>query len=110
MKAPIVAQSAGRPWHIDPANEVLAQLGSVFTGVSVEEAARRLVAHGPNALPEAKRRPLSGVVLRQFASPLIYILFLAATIAFLVGKSSDAAVILVVVMLNAFIGAFQEGR
>lgn len=105
-----VEQPKHRTWHTQSAKEVLAQLGSAATGLSTAEAAQRLAANGPNALPDTKRRPLSAVVLRQFASPLIYILFIAAAIAFIVGKSGDAGVILVVVILNAAIGALQEGR
>jgi magnesium-transporting ATPase (P-type) len=100
-----------KAWHQLSANDAAIFLGVNFTaGLAAQEAASRLAAHGPNALPEAKRRPLSAVVLRQFASPLIYILLVAAVIAFIVGKGGDAGVILVVVLLNAVIGAFQEGR
>jgi magnesium-transporting ATPase (P-type) len=107
---PFLPQTAKEVWHCRPVAEVLAQLGSAANGLSAQEVAIRLAANGPNALPETKRRKLSAVVLRQFASPLIYILFIAAAIAFIVGKSGDAAVILVVVILNALIDAFQEGR
>ncbi len=98
------------PWHQLEVRETLATLGGAPGGLAVTEVAKRLAARGPNALPETKRRSLFGVVWRQFASPLIYILFVAAVIALAVGKSGDAGVILVVVMLNALIGAFQEGR
>ena len=98
------------PWHQVDVRETLAALGGSLSGLAVSEVAKRLAVHGPTALPEAKRRSLSAVLWRQFASPLIYILFVAAVIAFIVGKSGDAGVILVVVMLNALIGAFQEGR
>lgn len=50
------------------------------------------------------------VFLRQFASPLIYVLLAAAVLAFALGKHEDALVILVVVLVNSLIGAFQEGR
>lgn len=102
--------NARPPWHHLDARETLAALNGDLSGIVAAEAAKRLAIHGPNALPETKRRSFSAVVFRQFASPLIYILFIAAVIAFIVGKSGDAGVILVVVMLNALIGAFQEGR
>ena len=98
------------PWHQLDVGETLAALGGAVSGLAPSEATRRFAVHGPNALPEAKRRSFTDVVLRQFASPLIYILFIAAVIAFIVGKRNDAGVILVVVTLNALIGAFQEGR
>jgi magnesium-transporting ATPase (P-type) len=65
---------------------------------------------GPNALPEAKRRTLASVFAGQFKTPLIYLLFVAAGIASALGHHSDAGVIFIVVLLNAAIGTFQEGR
>lgn len=79
-------------------------------GLGEEEARRRLEDDGPNALPEAARKSLAWLFVRQFASPLIYILFVAAAIAVSVGKMGDAGVILAVVVLNALIGVIQEGR
>jgi len=75
-----------------------------------DEAARRLSENGPNTLPEAQRRSLWRTALRQIASPLVYILLVAALIAFSMGHRSDAFVILVVVVVNAILGTFQEGR
>lgn len=79
-------------------------------GLSSEAAARLLAEHGPNELPEAAHKPMWKVFAAQFASPLIYILFVAAVISFAMGHASDAAVILVVVLINSVIGAVQEGR
>lgn len=50
------------------------------------------------------------VFARQFVSPLIYILFVAAAIAFAMGHRGGAGAILIVVFLNALIGTVQEGR
>ena len=97
-------------WHHLATEKTLTALGVSRSGLPVSEAAQRLTGHGPNALPETKGRSLLSLVLGQFASPLIYILFVAAAIAFAVGESGDAVVILVVVVLNALIGTFQEGR
>ena len=97
--------------HALASPEVLKALGSdALAGLSPEEAARRLAEHGPNTLPETEHRSLWRVLASQFASPLIYILFVAAAIAFAMGKRGDSIVILVVVIINAVIGAFQEGR
>jgi len=79
-------------------------------GLSDEEVRRRLERYGANALPEPRRRSLLSVFLGQFQSPLIYLLLLAAGVAAALGFASDAAVICAVVVLNAGIGAFQEGR
>jgi Ca2+-transporting ATPase len=105
------AREIGRDWHALRAEEALAALSSSATrGLSQEDVGRRLRRFGPNALPQPKRRTLASIFLRQFASPLIYLLLLAAGIAFLIGRPSDAAVISVVVVVNALIGTLQEGR
>ena len=100
-----------RDWHALDAADVIAGVESdVAAGLAVEEARRRLARAGPNALPEAKRRSLASVFLGQFRSPLIYLLFVAAGVALALGHTNDALVIFTVVLLNALIGAFQEGR
>ena len=66
--------------------------------------------YGPNALPEAPPRPWWRGVARQFRSPLIAILLVAALLAVALGHHGDAAVILAVVVVNALIGSVQEGR
>jgi magnesium-transporting ATPase (P-type) len=100
-----------KDWHALTVEDVLAAVRSdPAHGLSDDDAARRLAQHGPNALPEAKPRPLVKVFLGQFASPLIYLLLVAAALAFALGHLSDAVVIVVVVLVNAVVGTLQEGR
>ena len=103
--------AGAQPWHALPVDAVAARLrADSQQGLSDVQAARRLDEHGENALPEAKKRSLTVLFLGQFRSPLIYILFVAAALALLLGKQGDALVILVVVFVNAIIGTIQEGR
>ncbi len=98
-------------WHNLSAEEVIGKLNSSRSGLSEDEAKERLQQHGPNELTEKGKRPAILVFLRQFASPLIYILLAAALIEFLVlQKPTDASVILAVVFVNAIIGFVQESR
>lgn len=99
------------PWHAIDADAAVERLGSNSeTGLSSHTAAQRAIEYGPNALPEAATRPLLLLLLRQFLSPLIYILFVAAALAAGMGHWGDALVILGVVLANALIGTYQEGR
>jgi Ca2+-transporting ATPase len=98
------------PWHAHASEAALASLQTSRDGLTAAEAASRLAQHGHNELPEEARKPMWKVFAAQFASPLIYILFVAAIISFSMGHASDAIVILVVVLINAVIGAVQEGR
>lgn len=100
-----------QPWHTLRRDVVVAALASsADAGLTHDQAADRLRQHGPNALPEGERRALVAVLIGQFKSPLIYLLFAAAAVAVALGHVGDAVVIFVVVLLNAGIGAFQEGR
>ncbi len=99
------------PWHAADAEAVLRRLESdADSGLSSEVATRRLAELGPNAIADAPLDPVWRLVLRQFGSPLIYILFAAAALSAALGHWGDAGVILGVVLVNALIGALQEGR
>ena len=101
----------GEHWHALRTDEAVTALESdALAGLSTAESRRRLARYGPNALPEPRRRSIAALFLGQFKSPLIYLLFVAAGVAFALGHRSDAGVIFVVVLLNAIIGAVQEGR
>jgi Ca2+-transporting ATPase len=98
-------------WHaLDPA-EALRRLGcDPASGLDEAAVRERAAVHGPNALPEPPRPSVWRLFARQFKSPLILILFAAAVLAVALGHLSDAAVILVVVVVNAVVGSVQEGR
>ncbi|MFC1930451.1 cation-translocating P-type ATPase [Chloroflexota bacterium] len=98
-------------WHNLTVEEALKNVDSTRSGLSEEKAKERLQKYGPNELMEKGKRPAIMIFLRQFASPLIYILLAAALIEFVVmQKPTDASVILTVVFLNAIIGFVQESR
>jgi len=98
-------------WHNLTVEEALKELDTSRSGLSEEKAKERLHQYGPNELREKGKRPAIIVFLRQFASPLIYILLAAALIEFVVmRKPTDASVILAVVFINSIIGFVQESR
>jgi magnesium-transporting ATPase (P-type) len=99
-----------RDWHALPAQEALRALEARAQGLAPEEAARRLREHGPNALPQAKRRHPMLRFLAQFNNALIYFLLAAALAAAVLTHFVDAAVIVAVVVVNAVIGFVQEGK
>ncbi|MGQ2979603.1 MAG: cation-translocating P-type ATPase, partial [Polaromonas sp.] len=112
---PLSSPSGPKPapplWHTLSASEVLAQLAcDPALGLSAAEVEQRRVREGANTLPETQRRSLLAVFARQFRSPLIYILFAAAVLAVAMAHYGDAVVILAVVLVNAVVGTFQEGR
>ncbi|NLJ58864.1 MAG: cation-translocating P-type ATPase [Tissierellia bacterium] len=80
------------------------------TGLSQEEAKKRLSEMGPNILVEKKGKTKLQMFLSQLQDTLIYILFVAATISAILGEVTDAIIILMVVLVNAVIGMVQESK
>lgn len=97
-------------WHAFPAAEVRARLDVGPAGLGDDEARARLHRVGPNRLPVAPRRPAWRRLLEQFQSVLIQVLLVAAAVTALLGDHVDSIVILAVVLINAVIGFFQEGK
>lgn len=103
------APAAPRPaFHALDPDAVAACLESGPAGLAGAEVSRRLASHGPNVLPAPPAASLLWVFVRQFLSPLIYILIAAAVVSLVMGERVDAAFIGGVLLLNAAIGAMQE--
>ncbi|WP_038043615.1 cation-translocating P-type ATPase [Thermus tengchongensis] len=86
-------------------------------GLSSEEARLRLKEYGPNALPEKPPEPLWRKFLRQFQSPLIYILLFALAVDLVLwglegaqGLPLESLAISAILLLNAGLGTLQEKR
>jgi len=96
--------------HATPAADCLANLATTPDGLTATEAARRLVKHGPNRLPEVRSRGQVVQFLLQFHNVLIYVLIGAAVVTGALQHWVDTSVILAVVLANAVIGFIQEGK
>jgi len=79
-------------------------------GLSQEEAELRLARDGYNEVSSRQEHGSFYRFFKQFASPLIYLLLIAAVITFFLELYVDAIVILFVVLSNAIIGFIQEGK
>ncbi|MFM8635882.1 MAG: cation-translocating P-type ATPase, partial [Planctomycetia bacterium] len=98
-------------WHALPVATVAATLGAdTVAGLSAAEAAHRLERDGTNTFIEPPPVPLWRRVARQFGELMIWILIAAALIAAALGEWADTTAITAIVLVNAFIGFFQEER
>lgn len=99
-----------KPWQTMTLNETFLALGARSEGLSAAEANTRLYQYGPNQLPDAARPSRLLIILRQLNNPLTFILFAATIISFGLDEEADGVFILLVVIINVSIGAFQEWR
>ncbi len=97
-------------WHALDPGSVGRALEAPLSGLTDEEAAERLRRFGPNRLKPPPAPSRWRIFLRQFRSPLIYVLMVAAAIALGLGEISDAGFIAAVLVLNAIIGYANEYR
>lgn len=97
-------------WHAKLEVDILKQLQANSNGLSPETAADRLKKYGENRLLEIKVDSLAIIFFRQFQSPLIYVLLIAAAIIFAMAEIIDGSIILAILIFNAVIGTIQEGK
>ena len=71
---------------------------------------RQQTERGHNVLKEAPEKNALQRFLAQLNDPLIFILFIAASISMLLGEYSDTLIILSVILVNALVGVIQEGK
>lgn len=80
------------------------------SGLSTDEAARRLLAEGPNEVPARARVTVPSSIIRQLRDPLVVVLLVACALTVATGDFADTAVIALVVAVNTSVGVIQEHR
>ena len=97
-------------WHTQTEKELFAKLQTSSKGLSKQETVSRKTKYGANRLPQSKPPSWWEIGIRQFQSPFVYILAVAAIVSLAIGELIDAGFIFGVLCLNALIGGFQEFR
>ncbi|MBI1971118.1 calcium-transporting P-type ATPase, PMR1-type [Candidatus Woesearchaeota archaeon] len=86
----------------------MTKLNTRLTGLSSDEAARRLQAYGKNEVQQKKGESALQLFFDQFKSPIVWILIGAVVISALEEEFIDAVVISLILILNAILGFVQE--
>ncbi len=89
-------------------DEVLKKMKTSVQGFSTEEASLRLKEFGKNVIEKKQNWKWLKLILNQFKDALVWILLVAAGLAFLFHEYRDVVIILIIVFINALIGFFQE--
>lgn len=95
-------------WHTRDATDVIKELNTSKDGLPQAEADKRLAESGYNELKKRKKRGVLSIFIDQFRDLLIIVLLAATLISFLLGETMDGYIILVIVVVNAFMGLAQE--
>jgi Ca2+-transporting ATPase len=77
-------------------------------GLAENDVRRRLHEHGQNVVEEKKQVSALTILLRQFANPIVWILLVAAIVAFAFQHFPEAIAVTIVIVINALIGFFME--
>lgn len=100
-----------RQIHALPVPEVLGRFGTVpHTGLTEAEARARLARFGGNVIAARERAGALGLLLHQFASPVVYLLAAAAALSLAFGDWRETAAIVAVLAVNTGLGFFTELR
>ena len=95
-------------WHSMATEDVLAALNSGQKGLGFKDAARRLAENGPNQLESPTKPSPLRIFLGKFKDYMVLVLVFAALISYIAGETTNAYVILGIVVLVAIIGFVQE--
>ena len=94
-------------WSIS-VTEMLQKLETAKEGLTADEARQRLARYGANLLKPPKRSDALTLLLNQFKSPIILILFFATGLSFFLHDPVDAIIILSIVLISGLLGFWQE--
>ncbi len=105
-----------KKFYTQSADEVLRDLDTGAEGLTEKQAEERFAKFGPNKLKEGKKPTLLQRFFAQLKDPMLIILLIAAAVSALTGmlagenEWAEVIIILVVVLLNAILGVFQESK
>ena len=104
-------QTQQTKYYTQTSDAVLKALDTSKDGLSDQKVQDRLTQYGPNALAEGKRKNKIQRFFDQFKDFMIIVLLVAALISGIVAREwADAIIILMVVLINAFMGVIQESK
>lgn len=98
------------PWHARKLTEVYETLHTSEEGLGDVEAAERLKKYGRNELRSKPPKTILQMLKAQIIDPMVLILIGAAAFSAILQEWTEAAVIFIIVIVNAVIGIVQEKK
>lgn len=98
------------PWHTMTIEETLQAVKSDAKGLSDAEAEARLKKYGKNELKQKPSKTIWRMLWEQITDPMVLILIGASLLSAILKEITEAAVIMLIVIINALIGIVQEKK
>lgn len=96
------------PFWSRPLDSILTELRCGTDGLGERDAADRLRQQRANSLQPTRRAGWPVLLLKQFKTPIVLILLAAAALSFFLRDSTDAGIIIVIILISGFLGFWQE--
>ena len=96
-----------KAYYNETAEAVRRELNGELDFLTGEEVKKRQQKYGPNELAEGKKKSSLQIFLEQYKDFLVVILILSAVVSLFLGETESAAVILIVITMNAILGTVQ---
>ena len=110
----ILLEKQTKPVYLQSVEDVFKEVQSSPSGLSSQEAASRLEKYGANTLHEGKKKSLLEKFVDQFKDSMVIVLLVAAVVSMFAHSGdpdpTNSIIILVVVLLNAVLGVFQDSK
>lgn len=87
-----------------------ADLSEIYTGLTSEQAKKRLADEGLNTFEQKKKNSVLKIFMGQFKDVMVMILLAATVVSVVMGEYYDAVTIMIIVVVNAVLGFIQEYR
>ena len=96
-----------RSYYQMSGEEVLQEVNGSLEPLTNEQVREHQEQYGPNELVEGKKKTILQIFLEQYKDFLVIILIIAAVASGFMGDVESAAVILIVITMNAILGTVQ---
>lgn len=100
-------QSEMKNYYQLSAEETMKELNGSTEPLTDEQVREHKEKYGPNELVEGKKKTILQIFLEQYKDFLVIILIIAAIVSGFMGDAESAAVILIVITMNAILGTVQ---
>ena len=90
--------------------EIETELNTTKEGLSSNEVNKRISKYGLNILPKKEKNSIFKIFINEFKDPMELLLLFAIIVSFISGEIIDAIAILVIVLIDAMMGTYQENK